>query len=485
MPLSSFQTLPRLSGDTSKPVRNLKILKQTRIVPLPTASPDEACCICLSLYGPLHEAVTVLVKDCYHRFGQNCLEDYLNSDSPRNNTCPQCRREWYTRQPVWTAPRDTNTTQALTPFSQLRAHVRSVPQARVHRRQRTLEHDQTTNNRVINGHLDEIFRRLDSIQGISNQQHTSTADTRVRLQAVERRARRIYQALQVQQELRITRVPPVTLRGYETHRPARTPSHTENLSRRRWMEAFAVELDDDPNLLTDGNRTPMLPASRSSAGPVETSERPLQRSNNAVTSFSPRPHGPFNPPPLSRPIGTLRSTEFHHSRIGASTQHSVSPGVDSVLASTNHSRDLSTFSIADLSGRTVDRHRDIPRPLHNDDELPTRNSMGSRYDDMYRHVPVRTSSSFSMLTAGRRTTDPVTSSLRSNWIGLADPPNLWPCPRARERASMCMTDRRVSSRDAVSSQEIQPRRSFLGLRPSISSLRDMILPDRSRQSSYA
>ncbi|KAH6870350.1 hypothetical protein BKA58DRAFT_285310, partial [Alternaria rosae] len=181
-------------------VSSLRELRTSHIATLPTASQDETCCICLNLYGPSHEAVTVLITGCYHRFGRKCLGDYLDSESPRNNSCPQCRREWYKRPPAWTAPREVNLTESLLAltFPQEPALVES--RARAHRTRNILEQERASNNGVITSHLDEIFRRLDLIQNISSEQHTSTADTRVRLQAIERRARRLHRELQYAHE---------------------------------------------------------------------------------------------------------------------------------------------------------------------------------------------------------------------------------------------------------------------------------------------
>jgi len=138
----------------------------------------------------------VLITGCYHRFGRKCLADYLDSESPRNNSCPQCRREWYKRPPAWTAPRDVNVTESLLGLTLPQEPALVESRARAHRTRNILEQERASNNGVISSHLDEIFRRLDMIQDISSEQHTSTADTRVRLQAIVRRASRIHRELQ-------------------------------------------------------------------------------------------------------------------------------------------------------------------------------------------------------------------------------------------------------------------------------------------------
>ena len=138
----------------------------------------------------------MLITGCYHRFGRKCLADYLDSESPRNNSCPQCRREWYKRPPAWTAPRDVNVTESLLGLTLPQEPALVESRARAHRTRNILEQERASNNGVISSHLDEIFRRLDMIQDISSEQHTSTADTRVRLQAIERRSRRLHQEFQ-------------------------------------------------------------------------------------------------------------------------------------------------------------------------------------------------------------------------------------------------------------------------------------------------
>jgi hypothetical protein len=97
-------------------------------------------------------------------------------------------------------PRDVNLTETLLALSLPREPARVEPRARAHQRRHALEHELASYNSLITSHLDEIFRRLDLVQNISNEQHTSTADTRVRLQAIERRARRLHQELQVAYE---------------------------------------------------------------------------------------------------------------------------------------------------------------------------------------------------------------------------------------------------------------------------------------------
>jgi hypothetical protein len=97
-------------------------------------------------------------------------------------------------------PRDVNLTETLLALSLPREPARIEPRARTHQTRHAMEHELASNNSLITSHLDEIFRRLDLVQNISNGQHTSTADTRVRLQAIERRARRLHQELQVAYE---------------------------------------------------------------------------------------------------------------------------------------------------------------------------------------------------------------------------------------------------------------------------------------------
>jgi hypothetical protein len=211
----------------------------------------------------------VLIKGCFHRFGQKCLENYLNSDSPRNNRCPQCRREWYKRQTSWTTPRDINVTESL-----IASSLPREPRVRARRTQYALDHEQATNNNLITSHLDEIFRRLDLIQDIGSEQHTSTADTRVRLQAIERRARRLYGELQVAYEgnTSMQAQPSATMREPLTRQRTRATRQAENVARERGMETSAIALHSDPYSLMVGEDQRRTTVSSTFCTPEETSE---------------------------------------------------------------------------------------------------------------------------------------------------------------------------------------------------------------------
>jgi hypothetical protein len=377
------------SNNSNNAVRSLRILKQTKIVPIPTASPDEACCICLQLYSPSHKAVTVLIKSCYHRFGKECLNRFLDSDSPTNNTCPQCRCVWYIRQSAW-SPRDTNTTEALAPFSIPRAPARVDSRAATNRTQYDLEHYQNTNNSAISTHFDEVFRRLDLIQDISGERLISTADTRVRLQAIERRARRINQDLQSPQEIpNASGQSDASLRGHEIRRRLQS-TQEDNIARRRWMEAFAVELDDDPYSLMGGAnrsrtslpRTVSLPeepqvvtetslngslgvhpALRSSPPglspePELTSQHQLRRSNNAISFSGLR----LEPPTLLR-TASIFPSDLASTSCGSSAHGNVTTTTADVNSASAPSRSPTTSALSSTtSDTTIDWSSDIHNP---------------------------------------------------------------------------------------------------------------------------
>jgi hypothetical protein len=212
----------------------------------------------------------VLIKGCFHRFGQKCLENYLNSDSPRNNRCPQCRREWYKRQTSWTTPRDINVTESL-----IASSLPREPRVRARRTQYALDHEQATNNNLITSHLDEIFRRLDLIQDIGSEQHPSTADTRVRLQAIERRARRLYGELQVAYEgnTGMQAQPSATMREPLMRQRARATRQVEDVARERGMDtSLMVGVDRSRTIVSPSFCTPEETPESAIKSPVSTED---------------------------------------------------------------------------------------------------------------------------------------------------------------------------------------------------------------------
>ncbi|KAH6621787.1 hypothetical protein C7974DRAFT_397141 [Boeremia exigua] len=79
-------------------------------------SDGDECCICFDPYdNNAHQPVGVTSNsECDHVFGRQCLESWLDSTCPNKNTCPVCRRKWYTRSSTGQpSPRDTNTSQVL------------------------------------------------------------------------------------------------------------------------------------------------------------------------------------------------------------------------------------------------------------------------------------------------------------------------------------------------------------------------------------
>jgi hypothetical protein len=155
------------------------------------------------------------------------------------------------------APRDINITESLVAFSLSREPGLFERGARAHRTQRTLAYDQVTNSSLITSHLDEIFRRLDMIQNISDEQITSIADTRVRLQAIERRARRLYRELQGAYEDNTGYQAPSNARAHEQDviHNLRTSGQGNRLGRRRWIETHALELGGTDHSRTTVSRT--------------------------------------------------------------------------------------------------------------------------------------------------------------------------------------------------------------------------------------
>jgi len=184
---------------TNKTISRLEHFKTTKIVPLPTTSPDEECCICLELYDSSHKAVTVLVKDCYHRFGQECLERYLNSKSCQSNTCPQCRRVWYPRQSAMTDLENTTSIDSLLAENLSPVQAPSEPQRTTQETQRTSRQEEAVQHRIVLNHLDKVFQFLERIRDIINDGSTAAVEIGLALQTLGRHIRQIYQELQPQQ----------------------------------------------------------------------------------------------------------------------------------------------------------------------------------------------------------------------------------------------------------------------------------------------
>ncbi|CAE6995048.1 hypothetical protein PTT_16147 [Pyrenophora teres f. teres 0-1] len=201
MPLSS-STTP--SSPTKNSIDTLEHFKTTKIVPLPTASPDEICCICQEQYDESHEAVTVLVKNCYHRFGQDCLERYLNSKSRQSNTCPQCRQVWYTREPATadlenTLSIDSWIAEDLSPFQ-----ARPESRPTTHQIRQTLRQDEAFALGMVNSHLGEALEHLNRVRDILSDGGTYASDIIPVLKTVERQAREIHEGLQHQQDVHVS-----------------------------------------------------------------------------------------------------------------------------------------------------------------------------------------------------------------------------------------------------------------------------------------
>lgn len=96
-------------------------------------SRGDECCICLDRYdNGTHRPVGVTSnRECEHVFGRRCLEAYLDSTNPGKNTCPVCRRKWYSRRATNpSTPRDTNTSQVLSPPTQPGTSVRHGAESR-------------------------------------------------------------------------------------------------------------------------------------------------------------------------------------------------------------------------------------------------------------------------------------------------------------------------------------------------------------------
>lgn len=144
------------------------------------------CCICLDLYDDdAHGPVGVgSNRECEHVFGQRCLETYLDSTAPGRNTCPICRRKWYSRRStIPSTPRDTNTSQVLSPPTQLRSSVRNGAESTHHRSPSGVD---AQANRAV----EQLISNIEALEALERREIFRLGqDIRVRLQQVEGRIR--------------------------------------------------------------------------------------------------------------------------------------------------------------------------------------------------------------------------------------------------------------------------------------------------------
>lgn len=132
-------------------------------------SEQDLCCICLARYdNKSHQAVSVTSNsECEHVFGRHCLDSWLDSTRPNKNTCPICRRMWYTQTPTSVpSPRDTNTSQVLEPPAQARNSERGRSEARV-RLRATIQahaHLQATQNVDVARRVEDLVTSVEALE---------------------------------------------------------------------------------------------------------------------------------------------------------------------------------------------------------------------------------------------------------------------------------------------------------------------------------
>lgn len=172
---------------------SLRTFRSAFISPNPgTFSDGDECCICLDPYNEeSHQAVGITSNsDCKHVFGRQCLEAYLDSTNPGRNTCPVCRRKWYTRRianPV--TPRDTNTAQILAPFNQLRVHTRESSESGTFQRHSPGEYLYAMDNVTIGRHVEQLVYNMESIETLEATATQLDQEVRVRLRQIQARIR--------------------------------------------------------------------------------------------------------------------------------------------------------------------------------------------------------------------------------------------------------------------------------------------------------
>ena len=158
-------------------------------------SDQDLCCICLAKYdNKSHQPVSVTSNtECEHVFGRHCLDAWLDSTRPNRNTCPICRRTWYTHSPTSVpSPRDTNTSQVLEPPAHARRSERGRSEARV-RLRATLQahaHFQATQNVDVARRVEELATSVEALETLERSGGPPLDQTvRVRIHQVQDRLR--------------------------------------------------------------------------------------------------------------------------------------------------------------------------------------------------------------------------------------------------------------------------------------------------------
>ncbi|KAF1931259.1 uncharacterized protein M421DRAFT_408773 [Didymella exigua CBS 183.55] len=150
-----------------------------------TLSNGSECCICFDRYDDnAHGPVGITSnRECEHVFGRRCLEAYLDSANPSRNTCPVCRRKWYSRRSTNpSTPRDTNTSQVLSPPTQLGSFVRDGFESRARHRLPPLA------DAEMERAVELLANNIEALEGLERRDTVRLEqDLRVRLQQVEGR----------------------------------------------------------------------------------------------------------------------------------------------------------------------------------------------------------------------------------------------------------------------------------------------------------
>ena len=328
---------------------------------------SDECCICLDPYNDSsHQAVGITSNsECDHVFGRRCLEAYLDSSNPGKNTCPVCRRKWYSRRPINPpTPRDINTPQVLAPPSQLRTFTQDVSEARVIRRGASGERIQPMGDDIMSPWAERLVETMGEIESLEAAAPALDQDVRIRLLQVQDRLRSFLGRNNASIETTASAAAQILP-------PRRVPRSAADRLSRHLSSSVIAELDNGedpysllgaamqsstlslPELAVPPARTPQPPVLSSVVAPRPPPTRRYPASPTR-TSNSPRP-----PRAMSTSQGSTLRREVHipqTHRLNMAPSRSISQ-LQPHIRSTTSSWDAESRLFAHANGGNADIER--------------------------------------------------------------------------------------------------------------------------------
>jgi hypothetical protein len=143
---------------------SLKLFRVAYIFPRREDPANETCCICLETYHNNHRAVRVQFKGCMHIFGQECPDGWFVSDSENSNSCPICRKEWYSRSYDKSSGLASNMSRLLASVSRRSDRVHRNLAARIEPKYNPLDIIRSRTPELRGAYLAEISQLLSVLE---------------------------------------------------------------------------------------------------------------------------------------------------------------------------------------------------------------------------------------------------------------------------------------------------------------------------------